>query len=231
MATSYTAGDIMDTAAALLNDSSLLTFTYTVQLPYLKKAFRELRQILESGNVPITSYVAELLDITAGTTEISYVTTPALPANLVSIRQVWERPAGVDPWVPMQRRETLPYSLDGAPTANFLMWSWQENKIKLLETTQDNDLKLDYIDQLDQIVDENSTIDIINGETFLENRTAALVAQYCSEDKERADSLNAEADGAIDTLMIIESKAKQAIFTRRRPFRQSWKIRGSSGIR
>lgn len=231
MATSYTAGDVMDTAAALLNDQAKQRFTYTVQLPYMKKAFRELRQLLESNNVPVTSLVAELLNVPVGTTELSYITTPALPANLVSIRQLWERPAGVDSWTPMQKVETLPYSLDGAPTANFILYSWQGNTIRLLETTQENDLKIDYIDQLDAVVDENSTITVINGQTFLENRVAALCAQFVSEDKQRADDLNTEANNALDTLTIIESKAKQSIYTRRRPFRQAWKVRGSGGIR
>ena len=231
MATSYTAGDVMDTAAALLNDSAKQRFTYTVQLPYMKKAFRELRQLLEASNIPKTNRVAEMLAIPAGTTEISYVTTPALPADLVEIRQLWERPSGQNPWTPMQRYETLPYSLDGAPTANFIIWAWLDNKIHLLATTQENDLKVDYIAQLDNVVDENTTIDVINGQTFLENRVAALCAQYCSEDTERASDLNEEANAALDTLTIIESKAKQTIFTRRRPFRQSWKVRGSAGIR
>ncbi len=227
MATSYTAAEVMNTAAALLNDSARSSFTYTIQLPYLQKAFRELRQLLQANNVPIGNLVAELLAIPVGTTEITYLTTPALPANLVNIRQLWERPEGIDPWIPMTRRETLPYSLDGAPTANFMIWSWQGNTIKLLETTQINDLKVDYTDQLTQIVDENSTINVINGETYLENRTAALLAQFVSEDKERADDLNAFAGEALDTLNIIEAKGKQAILTRRRPFRQSWKARGS----
>jgi len=224
--TDYTAGDVMDTAAALLNDSAMSRFTYTVQLPYLKKAFRELRQLLELNNVPVTSLVDTMLTLTAGTTEVSYVTTPALPQDLISIRQLWERPAGIDPWTPMAKLETLPYYLDGAPTANFLFYSWQDNKIKLLETTQDNDLKVDYIAQLTNVVDENSVIGIINGETFLENRTAALCAQFASEDTERAGTLNAAADFALETLTGIESKAKQSIATRRRPFRQSWKTRG-----
>ena len=230
MATSYTAAQVMDTASALLNDVAKQRTSYTVQLPYIQKAFRELRQLLQANNVPVGNLVAELLAIPAGTTEITYLTTPALPANLVQIRQLWERPAGIDPWIPMTRRETLPYSLDGAPTANFMIWAWQGNAIKLLETTQENDLKVDYTDQLDQIVDQNSVITVINGETYLENRTAALLAQFVFEDKERADDLNGYAGEALDTLNIIESKGKQAILTRRRPFRRGWKARGS-GIR
>jgi hypothetical protein len=221
----------MDTAAALLNDTEKQRFTYTIQLPYMKKAFRELRQLMESVNIPKTNRVAEMLAIPSGTSEISYVTTPALPADLVEIRQLWERPAGINPWTPMQRLETLPYSLDGAPTANFILWAWIDNKIHVLPTTQDNDLNVDYIAQLANIVDQNTEIDVINGQTFLENRVAALCAQYISEDTERANDLNGEANNSLNVLEVIETKAKQAIFTRRRPFRQSWKTRTSGGLR
>lgn len=222
----YTAGDIMDTAASLNNDSNKQVLTYAVQLPYVKRAFRELREELQLNNVPVTSRVDTMLSLTAGDTEVSFVTTPALPQDLIEIRQLWERPAGVNPWIPMTKVETLPYVLDGVPTANFLIYSWQDNKINLLETTQNNDLKVDYIAELTDIVDQNTNIGVINGRSFLESRCAALCAQYIGEDKPRADDLNEDAVMALDRLIIIEVKAKQSIFTRRKPFRQSWKNRG-----
>lgn len=222
----YTAGDVMDTAAALNNDSDKQVYTYAVQLPYVKRAFRELREELELNNVPVTSRIAVLSGIVAGVTEIDFNTIPGLPEDLVEIRQLWERPTGIDPWLQMSRRETLPYYLDGIQSANFLMFSWQDNKIKLLATTQTNDLKIDYVSQLNDIVDENTIIGIVNGRSFLESRCAALCAQYIGEDKPRADDLNADGVMALDRLTMIESKAKQAIFTRRRPFRQAWKSRG-----
>ncbi len=223
----FTAGDVMDTAAALLNDVSKQTFSYTVQLPYVKLAFREMRELLELENVPVTSRVGTILTIPASTTEISYVTSPALPEDLVEIRMMYERIAGVDPWTPMQRMEALPYQLDGQEALNFLIWAWIDNKIKLLPCSQDNDLKLDYIAQLTDIVDENSTIGVINGRSFLEYRTGALLAQFVNENKERADDLNEDAVNAFDRTAGIEAKSKQAIFTRRRPFRAAWKNRGT----
>jgi hypothetical protein len=223
----FTAGDVMNTAASLLNDTAQQRFGYTQLLPYVKLAFRELRELLELNNVPVTNRVQTALTIPAGTSEISYVTTPSLPQDLIEIRQLWERAAGVDPYTPMTRRETLPYSLDGQQAANFLIWAWIDNKIKLLPASQSNDLKLDYIAQLTGIVDQNTNIGIINGQSFLEFRTAALASEFVSEDAARAESLNADAEGALDRLTGIETKAKQAIFTRRRPFRQAFKSRGT----
>lgn len=226
MSISFTAGNVMDTSAALLNDAAKTTFTYAAQLPYLKLAFREMRELLELNNVPVTNRVGTILTVTAGITEIGFNTSPALPSNLVEIRQLWERSAGIDPYVPMTRRETLSYSLAGATTANFLVWAWVNNAIQLLPTTQTNDLKLDYIAELTDLIDENSTVGVVNGRSFLEFRCAALCAQFISEDKARADDLNMDATSSIDRTTIIESKAKQTIAVRRRPFRSSFKTRG-----
>ena len=222
----YQASDVMITTRALLNDTQNQLFTNNVQLPYLKKAFRELREYCQLNNVPITSLVGTLLTVPAGTDEISYVSIPALPSDFVEPREVWERSAGRDSWIPLKRVETLSYTSDGIQTSSFMVFSWQDNKIKLLPCNQVNDLKIDYISQLAEVVDENTTIPIINGQTFLENRCAALCSLYISEDKERSNDLNTEAEEALYRLTSIESKGKQAILYRRRPFRQSYKSRG-----
>lgn len=223
---SYTAGDVMDTVAALLNDVNKQLLTYSAQLPYLQQSFRELREELQVNNVPVTTVKEEILSLVAGTTEVSFVTSPGLPSDLIEIRQLWERQAGVDPWIPMTRMETLPYSLEGQDSQNFLIWSWADNKINLLAASQDNDLKMDYIKELTGIVDQNTVIAVINGRTFLEFRTAAKCARYINEDPEKSDAFNTDAQLALDRLNIVESKAKQTIFIRRRPFRQTWKTRG-----
>ncbi len=224
----YTAQEVMTTSAALLNDSAQSIFTNAVQLPYLKLAYREMRELMELGNVPKTNRVATLSAIAASSsiTQISYVTTPALPSDLVDIRGLWERQTDTNPWTQMSRREFLPYVLDDQPTTSFMYFAWLDNEIWLPPSSSINDLKIDYIAQLTEIVDENSTIDVINGRSFLEYRTAALCAQFISEDKPRADDLNEDAGDSINRLEVIESKAKQAIFTRRRPFRQGYKARG-----
>ncbi len=217
----------MDGAAALLNDAARSVYSYTVQIPYLKIALRELREMMELSNVPVTNKTAEILAIPAGTTEISFVTTPALPSDLIEIQQVWERATGVNPYTPMVKKEFLPAYLtdDYVQSNSFLIWAWNGNKIQLPPANQINDLKLNYIYEITNIVDENSTIAVPNGESFLTFRTAALCAQFVMENKERADDLNADAGIAVDRLEGIESKAKQATFTRKRPFRAAFKKR------
>jgi hypothetical protein len=222
----FTAGEVMNSSAALLNDAAKTVYTYAVQIPYLKMAMKELREFLSLSNIPVTNRVDTVLTIPANTTVISYITTPALPSDLVEIRQLWERTAGVDPYTPMVRKEFLPHWIDGQTNYSFLIWAWINNAIHVPECSQANDLKLDYIAQLSQIVDENSQIQIINGQSFLEYRTAALVAEYVGENKTRADDLNLNAQSSIDRTIGIENKAKQPIMTRHRPFRSSWKNRG-----
>lgn len=228
-AADFTAGSVMDEAAALLNDAALSVYGYTTQLPYLKTAMRELREFMQLSNIPVTNAVTTILTIPAGTTEISDLTSPALPADLVEVQQIFERATGVDPFTPMSRVEFLPGYLTPTytPASNFLIWAWNSNKIQLPPCTQTNDLKLNYIRELAQVVDQNTTISIINGKSFLVFRTAALVAQFAMENKERADDLNADAKLSLDRLVGVESKAKQAIFTRKRPFRASYKLRGN----
>lgn len=230
-AAEFTAGAVMDGAAALLNDAAKSVYTYSVQIPYLKIALRELREMMELSNVPVTNKTAEILAIPAstGVIEISFVTTPSLPSDLIEIQQIWERATGVNPYVPMVKKEFLPaYLTDGyQPSSNYLIWAWNGNKLQLPPCNEINDLKLNYVYEITQIVDQNSTIAVPNGESFLTFRTAALCAQFVMENKERADDLNADAGIAVDRMEGIESKAKQATFTRKRPFRASFKKRGN----
>ena len=115
----YTAGEVMENAAAFLNDVARQVYTNAILLPYAKQAVRDLRELMQQSNLPVTNEVDEILSVTAGTTEISFVTSPALPENLTEIRQIWERPHDSNPWVPMQRVEFLPYWQDGQTVQQF----------------------------------------------------------------------------------------------------------------
>jgi len=224
-----TAGEIMDSAAALLNDTAKDVYTYTVQLPYLKMALKELRELFELSNAPVTNETSAVIPVDAGITAVGFDTAlPArLPSNLVEIQQLWERQRNSDPFIPMTKKEYLPHYLEGQETNRFLIWAWISNEIRLLSADGDNDLKIDYIKTLfTAVTDQNSIIGVINAESFLHFRTAALIAQFIMENKARADELNGNALLAIDRVTGIESKAKQAITTRHRPFRASFKSRG-----
>ena len=222
-----TAGTVMDGARALLNDQDAQIYTNTNLLPYLKTAFRELRELLSESNIPVTNKTDTVLSIPASTTEITFVSTPALPEDLVEIQRVWFRQEDTNPWYPLTRREFIPPQLEGIEYSEFLYWAWVDNKLKLLPSNQILDLKLEYIQQLTEPADENSTLGIINGQTFLEYRIAGLAARYMMENTERAQDLDANTEAARSRLVNIENKARQSIYTRRRPFRAGWKSRTS----
>lgn len=222
----FTAGDVMTAVRALLNDTAGQYYSDTVQIPYLQMALMELREYLELSNSPVTNYTDTVLVVPAGTVLINYITTPALPSDLIDIRQLWFRPTGDGPYVPLTRRDFLPHWVDGQDLNSFLFWAWYDNAIHLPSSSQDNDLKLDYIKQIAEIVDANSQIALINGQSFLNYRTAALLCRYVKNDVEKSQDMDANAQTSLDRTIGIESKSRQTISTRRRPFRQSYKNRG-----
>ena len=226
-----TAGNVMDTVAALLNDSAKQNYSYVVQLPYLKVALKELRELFELNNSPVTNATSAVITlpatVTPGITTISSLTIPALPTGLVEIQKVWERATGTDPYTPMTRKEFIPHHLEGILTNQFSIWVWENESIKVLSSLRSNDIKLDYIQELfNSVVDQNSTIGVINADSFLHYRTAGLCAEFVGENKTRADALNGDAILALDRVLGISNKGRQTIATRHRPFRTGFKSRG-----
>lgn len=221
-----TAGTILVGSRALLNDQEDQIYHDGQLIPYLKLAFRELREMLEQSNIPVTNKAEVLLSVPAGMTTIGFFGgPPTLPADLVQIQQLWQRTHDTNPWFPMTRREFLPPQLEGIDYTEFIYWAWLDNQIHLLPSNQLNDLKVEYIKQLEEIQSPSDVIGIINGQTYLECRTAALAARFMMENLERAQELDGLSGAAADRLVNIENKAKQSIYTRRRPFRANWKSR------
>ena len=221
------ASSVMDASAALLNDTEKQVYTYTAQLPYLRIALLELRELLELNNIPVVNETSAVITVVAGVSVISYTTTPSLPTGLVEIQQLWERYSDSDPYVPMVRKEFLPHYLEGEDSDRFLIFEWSNNEIRLLPSVRDNDLKIDYLEQLfNTVPTSSSVIGVVNSESFLLYRTAGLCSEFIGENKVRALELNQQAEKALDRAFGIENKAEQAISTRHRPFRAGWKSRG-----
>jgi len=223
------AGTVMDAAAALLNDSAKVTYGYTVQPPYLNMALKELQEYYELHEISVTDAVsAPVIQMDAGQTEITYgaTTSPALPNDLIEPLQLWERARNTDPFIPMTKKNFLPHNLEGIASNQFIYWVWQSQKIVVLAANQNNDIKMDYTRNLFQpVVNESSGINVVNAATFLEYRTAGLMAEFIERNQPSADKLNAYSQLAIDRAAGIDIKGKQRIMTRRRPFRGSY-IRG-----
>lgn len=226
-----TAGTVMNSSAALLNDVARSVYSYTAQLPYLTIALHELQEYFELNNIPATETLSAVIQVDAGVTTIQYnaagtSTTPKLPDDLIEPQKLWERTRDINPFIPMTRVDSLPQYMLGVEISQFQIYVWETNMIKFLATNANNDIKIEYIrDLFTDPVDENSLINVVNGKTFLEYRNAALIAEFIGENKTRADELNVFAGLAIDRTTGIGTKGRQSVQTRRRPFRSSFKRR------
>jgi hypothetical protein len=223
------ASTVLAKASTLLNDTARTTYTYASVLPYLQLALQELQEIFELNNIPATQLSSALINIPAGVTQIIFngIGVPTLPDDMIEPQQLWEREEGVDPYIPMGRRDYIPHNFEGTLTGKFSFYTWENNIIKFLPANRDNDIKIDYIKTIfTPLVDENSLINCINAATFLEYRSAALCAEFIERNQASANSLNQYAILALDRATGIGVKGKQTILTRRRPFRAGFKKRG-----
>ena len=222
------AGTVMNAAAAALNDVARTVYTYTAQIPHLNTALQELEEEFELNDIPVTAATSAVINVPEGTDEIVFngVAGESLPDDLIEPQRLWERTEVIDPYYPMTKVDAIPLYMVGVETSQMIFWVWESQKIKVLAANQDNDIKMEYTRNLfTPVVDENSIIGVINAQTFLQYRTAALCAEFIGEDKARAIDLNAFAALAIGRATGIGTKGRQAIVTRRRPFRASYKRR------
>src|SRR5215831_14484186 len=198
--------NIMDVSAALLNDSAKSVYTYAAQSPYLRLALQELREIFELNNIPVTQSTSAVIQIDAGVTLILYNASGT------------------------STNPKLPDDMEGIQTSEFIYYTWNSQQIEVLPSTQNNDIKIDYIKQMfpnaNATVDQTTQINVVNCMTFLQFRVAALCAEFIERNESTAQAQNSMAVLALDRATGIGVKGKQNIQTRRRPFRAAYKRRG-----
>ncbi len=225
-----TPAEIIDMAASLMNDTAQTIYTDAACLPYLNMALNELQEIFEQNNIGATDDTSAIITVPAGTTVISFSSTPAIPADLIEIRGLWESISGANNFVPMTRREYLSVALTGSIINQFVIFAWNEQQIKVPEANADIDLKIDYIKSIFAtpiLIGAIATdLPTINIKTYLGYKTAALCASFIAENPTRAQSLETFAENALSRLLSISAKGGQGISTRRRPFRSGFKTRG-----
>lgn len=233
--TNRTVSSMMDAAAALMNDTEKQVWTNTVQLPYFKIACRELREHMASANMQLTEGTSEVITIDAGVTEINPPingagtnAAPTYPADLLEVQKVWARLSGSsDPFIEVNYVRGLDQTLAGINYDGIFQYTFQDNKIKFWPSTTDQEIKLEYVRSvIPDLVTDDSIISVINAETFLIYRTAALLSEFVGENPSRSQSLNANAIMAVDRMTTIDVKGTQKVGTRRRPFLASLKARG-----
>jgi hypothetical protein len=228
--TSLTAAEVMDRAAALMNDPAKTDYTYVVQLEYLNMAIDELVENLEESNSSPTNSTSAVITVAVGKNMITpteHVELPHYPSDLVEIQEVGERLLGTqDVFVSLGRREFL----QGYPPSNSLLfWVWEDQIIKFNPNgaLTPRDIQLKYVRKAIQLaIDHTTVIGTINARSYLSFKTAAFCAMFIGENESRALILNTQAEQALERLTGINNKGKQQIMTRHRPFRASYKARG-----
>lgn len=225
------ASTIMDTAASLNNDTAKSNYTYTVQIPYLNIALRELQELFEQNDVPVTSDYSTVIQVDANIDHVGFSPTPAgtdpyLPNDLIEPDVLWERTRNVNPYIPMTRVDFLPRYMDGSQISQLVFYVWESQELRFLPANANNDIRMNYTRKLfTTITLSTDSIGVVNAQSFLEFRTGGLCAKYIGEDDVRAQMLNNDASLALDRSMGISTKGRQAIFTRHRPFRSGYKQR------
>ena len=225
----------MDKVASLMNDTAKTVYTYTAVLPYLQMALDKLQENFEINNIPVTSDTSAAITVNAGTTSINPVdgvgagAAPNYPTDLVEIRGLYERLSGTsDPYILVTKLEYLPHDLDVIPTGSLIYWAWEKQRIVFPAATANRQVKLDYIAKIfPNLIDQDTTIGIINAKTYLQYKTAALCSRFIGANPSRANDLDVEARDSLDLSLGISVKGKQSHPVRKRPFRNSYTRRSS----
>jgi len=217
---------VISSVAALMNDIAQEEYTDNNCLPYFNIALADCQEIFQLNDIPSTHEVSTVIDVAAGVTNIGFSTTPALPSNLVEIKNVWERLSETNPYSWVKRLEFLPLSWEGITVNSFGAFAFVDQELHFPESVQDNQIKLDYLKDIFSPVDANDVdidIPIIRAQSYIQYRTAALCAFFIGENSERAGVLQSEAEKALDRSIGISTKGRQNIRTRRQPFRAAFK--------
>lgn len=220
------ASEVMDLAAAALNDVDRSVYSYDTQIPYLKLALQELQEIYELNTLSVTEQSSVSIPVNSGVVELIFnaPSQPRLPDNLIDPQQLFESPRDTGNWTPMTRLDYYPHEISNSQTSIFSYWVWQQNKIKLLSSNANNDIKINYIGSLfPKYVREDTILPVQNAIGYLSYKTAELISDMIEHNMERAQANGARASLSLDRIAGISIKGKQQIQTRRRPFRSSYK--------
>jgi hypothetical protein len=234
-----TGQQVINFAAARLNDASQQIYTNAVCLPFLNIALNDLQEIYQVNNIPVTDETSAVINVdssAAGILVIPFDVTGAtgvpdfLPDDLLEVKVLWESPRGQNNWTQMTRLDYLPEYQLGAQINQFVWYQWATNTIKVIAANANNDLKMDYVRRLfTEITDVTDDLLVQTSLTFLGNRVASYVASDIEENQERADRLWANSLTGLDNALTIPTKGRQRITTRRRPFRAGYKAFRSGG--
>jgi hypothetical protein len=214
----FTAGDIMDESASLLNDSVKALFTYTAQIPYLKRANESLENLLVSCGISIQRRASIMMTVTPQAGPIDLGDLVGYPSEMLLPISLFERGSSQETWNFVPEKEWIP---DIPPTGTVSYWAFHDNTVFITGVTSQREVKINFWRQLSTITSEGSNAEVAGSKTFLAAKTAEMCARYIGQNPEVADSLyQIEVVPAQDLLERIYIKNTQGVRSRRLPFRR-----------
>ena len=215
---SDTARDLLRTTATLVNTrlpEGMNPITDAQALGFVRLAYRDIaRELAEKGhlNLRIEYDFTGTTTIAAGVTHLDSASTPPLPAWVLQVIRVWERPAGTTNWQPMsQALDHLPMNL--SLSTAFGWWEWRDQALRFPAALSAVDLRIHAFTRLTELtmpLDVVGLPDIVNAVAYA---AAAMVLGG-------NDFLEQKSRRAVQGVANISAHQKQAQPVRRRRFRR-----------
>jgi hypothetical protein len=200
---------------SLLNDIFGDIFTDAILLPFTKKAYQELQnELILNGLADVKEESAEI-NLAANVTSI--VAGGFLPTDLIVPISLFYKDTNTGEFIEFTERYWAP----GTPQENVqTLWRWEEGEIKLVGATVATIVRIKYLKFLTALVNTSSEIKIINSDTYLAARIAAIAAATVGNNVERAMMHNSDAKDHKTVLINTLVKRRQDESTRRQPYRK-----------
>jgi len=213
-----------EAAEVFLNDSSRATWTDTVLLPYLKRAYADLQlELFLNGMIVLDERSAEL---TLPALSQSMEGSSILPSDLIQPVRIFERASSTDKWgSPMEQKDWE--DNDDPNLFGYLgHWAWREQDVKFRGANRDILVLLQYRKELSAIASLGSTIPIFNSKPFLAAKTAAYASGFGGGNEARATVCGSIAGTALSKLISIQVREEQ-LPVRRKSYGHSRRLRRS----
>jgi hypothetical protein len=203
------ASEIMDEAAALMNDAGKLTWGYTQLLPYLKRAYGTLELHLFLNGVRDLKEVSAIIPVNA------LAPTIDIPNDFVQAISVEERAQGSPD--AFQLTTESDWEVDFKSDA-ICYWNWREDSLKINSPNIPREVRLRYRKGLQPIIGEGSNITILLSKGYLSAKCAANASAFGASNVERASILNTEASECLNLVINSEIRNQQGVRFKRRPY-------------
>lgn len=220
---SLTAAEIMDESALLLNDSAKITFTYTVQTGWLKRAINEFSDELAVNSIKLLNRIQVVAPV------ISTTTTIPLPTDCLIPIKLEERALGSsDDFTYMYEVDSISPNL--SPQVSFRFWTFAGtllNSVPVISVpnaSTTREVRVTYERFLpyagvDASTDFSTSL-TINSKRFLASKTAEFITRFVLQNDKRATELKDESAKSLYRLIQIWVRKNQSIPIRRSRFSQ-----------